>query len=610
MKLSLERIRNQVTGEIFERGERLFRDNKVKLYHIDIEKFEAEIEAAHTYTVTVQEIGENLYSRCSCPYWTTCKHVVAALLEAKEWYDENGGEMQLTRSHPSWKKFLDKIADLDPDAGAHHPAQQWRVVYFLDLNGESWSITPKKAYVKKNQFLGRFVNLGRVDLNSRELIFSPNDPIIVSFIQKRENQNYSFYNNRFFGNSQYKDTQIFHYKYGSRLGPLFDLLKASQIYSGPYEDQLSPIRFSPIPAVIHMRLHKVNGSFHLLPRVQLDDHEEDLNASYKILTEQPIWLLKDQVLYQVENLQNAALLIPFTKSNITLEIPETDFPAFLESFYTRLRGIISLPLPDSLQIERIDSISEKRIYLEESERHLDAFLRFAYRNFEVDLTDPNGSILRQDGDQVVEIVRDRDAENQARQRLLQTGLKEETKGGLSIIDTRALQWLFSYLPELVNEGYVFYGRENLQRYHIRTGTPNVRVAVSSNIDWFDLNIEIDIEGIALALKELRRAVRQNIRYVKLADQSIAQLPEEWLQKFRYLLNVTIGQDDQIKASPLHVTLIDTLFEDAQTFKADAQYYSRLKQLSSFEGVAPQSVPSSLVKILRNYQKSGYDWLYF
>lgn len=609
MKLSKERIKQEAGSDIFRRGERYYFKKRVKLIRIELDKIEAEVEGKIPYQVTVQEIGENLYSSCTCPYWTTCKHVVATLLEAKDWYEEHNGELQEAQKHPSWKKFFDKVIQAEPEPKKKQP-QLWRVVYLLDLNAESWSIMPQKAYIKKNGLLGRFSNIGEFDLNNKDLIYAPNDPIVVSHIQKTEQQHHSFYNTRYFGRARYTDMQVYHYKYGSRLGPLFDLLHDSLIYLNPYVEQVAPIKFSQEPAHIDFEFEKNNGSYHLVPLVTIAGHQERLNKTYKALTEEPIWLLKDNMLYKVENMDKANLLVPFTKNDISLTIPETEFPAFLEGVYPHLSQNAPVPLPKHMSIETLEEISQTKIYLEEGDRHLHLSVTFQYGPVEVDALDRQTTYFKQDADNITQVNRDTQAESDIWETLLSTGLKEDPKGGLRIIDSKALQWLFNYLPKLTAQGFEFYGREQLKKYKVRTGTPNVRVAVSSNIDWFDLNIEIDIEGILLSLKELRKSIRQNSRYVKLADKSIAQLPEEWFDKFQHLFNFTSVDQDSVQVSQMHVTLVDTLFQEAEAFETDERFRASVERLEHFETIKPQSLPQSLEGVLRNYQKSGYDWLYF
>ena len=259
-------------------------------------------------------------------------------------------------------------------------------------------------------------------------------------------------------------------------------------------------------------------------------------------------MLKEQTFIKIENLEFANLIVPFTKSDITLTIPENEFPAFLERVYPQLKAYAPVPLPRSLNVSLLDQATQKKLVLRESERHLDVSLKFNYGPFQVDYQDPQESYFKKDGATVVQIIRDKSFEDKAWQRLIETGLKEDARGSLRVIDSKALKWLFSNLPELSAEDFEVIGRESLERYKVRTGEPNIRVGVSSKIDWFDLNLEIDIDGVPLSLKELKKAIKQKSRYVKLTDKSIAQLSEEWFSKFQHLFNFADTDETKLKVS--------------------------------------------------------------
>ena len=55
--------------------------------------------------------------------------------------------------------------------------------------------------------------------------------------------------------------------------------------------------------------------------------------------------------------------------------------------------------------------------------------------------------------------------------------------------------------------------------------------MSSEIDWFDLDLVIDFDGVSLTLAELKKALQKEKKFVRLRDGSIARLPEKLIQKF-------------------------------------------------------------------------------
>jgi len=611
MKITQEQIVNEAGPEIFSRGKKYYQQNRVTLAELELDRFDAQVQGAVMYHVQVQKIGENFYSSCTCPYWTTCKHVVAAMLQAKDYYDQHEYELLHEKTHPSWKKFFNPLVQPQQDFYTRKKRQQWRVVYLMDFNVESWSITPQKAYLKRNNYFGRFTNIGEFDPENKDLLYAENDPIILSHIQRNEVKKNSIYDHRYFSSMNGDSPQVFHYKYGSHLGPLFDLMRQSVIFKKPYEDQLGPIQFAKETCRIEFIFQHDQEHYRLVPYFHFQNKKIQVSPEFKVLTDKPVWIFYQNEFIKVENKINIDLLLPFTKDNLILDISREEFPSFLQEAYGQISKSMVLPLPDDISVKNASTLRKTVLDMEESEKHLELFVKYDYEGHLVDALNPEQVLFVQNGeDALFRIHRDIKAEEEARQRLLDSGLKEGPRGSLRIVDSRALKWLFVNMPTLHRDGFEFIGRENLTRYKVRTGQPNVRVAVTTKIDWFDLNLEIDIEGVALTIKELRKAIRKNVRYVQLVDKSIAQLSEEWFQKFRHLFNFSTLEEGAVKVANYHVTLIDLLFEKAEIEQADDMYFNKLEQLTTFSGIQQHTLPKSMHSVLRTYQKAGYDWLYF
>lgn len=611
MDLSRKRILQEAGKEIFERGNRIYKQDRVKLKDINLDKFEAQVDTRASYHVTVQQIGETLYSNCTCPYWATCKHVVAAMLKANEWYQEYGEPLKQKQIHPGWKQFFSKAMETVAQSTDSFPRtmQTFKIIYILSLTAESWSITPKKAYIKKDGTLGRLSNIGEFNLNDKDLIYAQNDPIIVSFLKQSDAQQKSFYHQRYFGHTHFPSTQMFHYKYGSRLGPLFDLLSDSVLFLNEGTGELSPLTFADYTARLELEVQEAEKEYHVVPWVH-SEHKERLSPDYRILTEQPIWLLKDNALIKVKNQKIASLFTPFTKDHIEVNIPREEFFNFLEKTYGEISKTIFMKLPDSLVMRVIQSVNRKRIVLYESSYYLGCSLELEYDNHTVDYSNPESVLYRQESEGMVKIIREQNQEEHAVQQLKDTGIRITKDSTFRINNSKAMHWLFSAVPQLSKQGFEITGRNQLKRYKFRFGTPTVHVAVNSQIDWFDLNLDIQIDGVTLPISELSKSIRKGSRFVKLEDQSLAQLPEDWFNRFRHLFHFSQLEQGKIKVNEFHVTLIDALFEKAARMQTDTQYENSLKKLQNFQGIEQKNLPSNLKQIMRPYQKAGYDWMYF
>jgi non-specific serine/threonine protein kinase len=208
------------------------------------------------------------------------------------------------------------------------------------------------------------------------------------------------------------------------------------------------------------------------------------------------------------------------------------------------------------------------------------------------------------------VVRDAEKESEALQFLLSTGAKLNRDGKISLPKNNTLIWLMDEVPKLTKAGFAVYGEEKLKRYKVNRSPAQVRVAVESGIDWFDLKMEIDFGGILLSLKELRKALQQKSRFVKLADGSTAKLPTPWLERFRHVLNLSEEKENRLKLSHFHATLIDELFAQASQKTFDKTFKEALQRLKNFRGIKEVELPATLRGDLRPYQWAGYNWLHF
>ena len=110
------------------------------------------------------------------------------------------------------------------------------------------------------------------------------------------------------------------------------------------------------------------------------------------------------------------------------------------------------------------------------------------------------------------------------------------------------------------------------------------------------------------LPELRRAIRKRERYVKLADGSIGEIPEAWLDRYRHLFALGELHDEQLRLAPHHVTLLEHLLEE--TDHVDAEFERRRERLKDMNGIVSRDLPPGFDGVLRPYQKAGYEWLHF
>ncbi|MEZ6110753.1 MAG: SNF2-related protein [Pirellulaceae bacterium] len=140
----------------------------------------------------------------------------------------------------------------------------------------------------------------------------------------------------------------------------------------------------------------------------------------------------------------------------------------------------------------------------------------------------------------------------------------------------------------------------------------VRLSVSSAVDWFELDGEVDFDGVAVSLPSLLKAVRNEQKYVLLGDGTRGLLPEEWLRKYGRLAELGDADGDSVRFATSQAMLLDALLaaQEAENVAYDEQFDQFRQRLRTFQGIEAANAPEQFQGTLREYQREGLGWLHF
>ena len=95
-------------------------------------------------------------------------------------------------------------------------------------------------------------------------------------------------------------------------------------------------------------------------------------------------------------------------------------------------------------------------------------------------------------------------------------------------------------------------------YDAARGTAAVRFEViNQEIDWFDLRAIVHWGEQQVPLAEIRKALRRDERFIKLADSTIGEIPADWLEKYRHLFGLSEAQEDGLRVARLRTSVLAT-----------------------------------------------------
>jgi superfamily II DNA or RNA helicase len=138
----------------------------------------------------------------------------------------------------------------------------------------------------------------------------------------------------------------------------------------------------------------------------------------------------------------------------------------------------------------------------------------------------------------------------------------------------------------------------------------VSLAVTSGIDWFELEGHVGYGDQRVELPALLAAAQRGEEFVTLGDGTMGLLPEEWLRKHGALAKLGSNDGGRLRFKSSQVALLDALLAAQPAATWDEAFARSRRELQAFDGIAPMDPPESFNGTLRAYQREGLGWLVF
>jgi len=603
LKIDVKDLKDRVPDIIFKQGLEYYKEGRVKIKQWDNFSVMATVQGTYPYIVRLTTDERSFEATCTCPYNYTCKHAVAVALKVIE--DQAHVEEAPVPSGSNWREYFEKLIAIQQVDSDFSQEVRWKLVYIIHILENYWNIKPVKVYMKKDGTYGRIQEPSFNELSDQNVFRTSGDLIAISYLERLQSQQSSvYYRGRL--ETSYLD-------FGLDAGQIFNLLSTSELHIKNEDGSIGTrIRFGRKPWKLVFKLIEQEDHYTFKPFFVREDKEEAIDEKTKILTVNPIWFYRDEKLHYCDFPLSYSYIKSFIDEKLNIILSKDEYQSFISEYLAKLPIFPYVEFPPGIAVTEIHSITGKRLYIEEMDDQLVVSLSLLYDKIEISYSQSNDQYLHYDTatKQIIRVRRDRFTESTIRERVLATNIIEDTPGLFYAPFEEALDWLFDGLPALSKDGFEIMGEESLVRFRVKRAEAKFGVNISSQTDWFDLELNLEFDGVAVTLEELKRALKAHKKFVRLRDGSLARLPEKLIEKFNYILNFGRVDESTIRFANHHLTFVDKLLSEADYKKLDSLSEEKLQKLDSFDKIKNYSLPENFDGQLRDYQKAGFDWLNF
>ncbi|WP_252504888.1 SNF2 helicase associated domain-containing protein [Sporosarcina sp. Marseille-Q4943] len=587
----------------FKRGEMFYRAGKLTIEQYSDTYCKAIVEGKENFRVLIDLSNKELRTECSCPdlpfYKYKCQHVAAVLLAMME--RRRGEEPDLTEG-------LLSLFNEKPRSSGHQLHFENREV--LDLQ-----FTLKPVATRKQHMLGmelavsgihvedirqflKDVNEGQASPLTREFTF---DSQLQCFKREADAvlQQLIGFNNEdrtLRHRSVSPDTLLIPPSSWERLLPL---LNDAHTVKLEYGDKMTDFHISEATLPVRFHFEKKPETGQVLTIDGLN-HVHVLEDYELILCDGQLFQLSNEDCKRLADLQR------MVEASGTRQLPISNeqIGFFIEKVVPGLRRIGEVQLDESVMDQLVKSPLKAKLYIDRVNNRLLASLEFQYDQTvmnpvtERDL--PAGSLL----------VRDLEKEETILQLMEESSFATTDEGYLLHNEELEYEFLHHVLPKLQKLVQVYATTAIRNRIFRGHAKPRIRVkAHEDRTNWLEFKFEM--EGIPdKQIREILEALEEKRKYYRLRSGALLSLETKEFEEIQRFLN-ELPEDLETLEKGLNVPMVrgmrylDAVGDDKMFSVEESarQFFDRLLHPGNYA-----EVPPSLGTVLRDYQKTGFQWM--
>ncbi|WP_144561260.1 DEAD/DEAH box helicase [Bacillus mycoides] len=259
---------------------------------------------------------------------------------------------------------------------------------------------------------------------------------------------------------------------------------------------------------------------------------------------------------------------------------------------------------DEVISERVETAPLKaKLFLDRVKNRLLAGLEFQYGNVVINPLEEDGqpSVFNREEKKEREILE-----------IMNDSAFAKTEGGYFMHNEEAeYNFLYHVVPKLKNMLDIYATTAIKLRIHRGNSGPLIRVRRKERIDW--LAFRFDIKGIPEAeIKGVLVALEEKRKYYRLANGSLLSLESKEFNEVNQFIKESGIRKEILKGEEVNVPLVRSVkwmssLQEGNVLSLDQSVQELMENIRNPKNME-FTVPDSLVPVLREYQKDGFEWM--
>lgn len=487
--------------------------------------------------------------------------------------------------------------------------------HIVQLNPQGdFSLTYQRIFSHTANEFAR--HLTEKDLKLIKILDETEQDFIIKKYHKKPIRPVEFFS-KFFNEKFYESVRP---KIEKKLSEVLELIKVDgELYlmdsdGWPAERKIE-IASEPATVLFHFRRNAMETRY--FPTIKYQGMRIDfMFKEAQVVSNQPAWLLLNDMLYFFEQDIEGKKLMPFLNKRY-ITIPKATEGAYFEKFVA--------PLIEKYHVyaEGFEIKTEKHdpkpvikvIYVDSGVSQLQLYFKYDTHAFAMGNEKKVTVHLEKDADNYIftRIKRDAAWEKQKFNVLTGLGLKKTSPlyHNLEVPPLKdedqsyaIINWVNEHIEQLKAEGFEIEQHQGTKKFLFATN--KIDFEIKEDNDWFDINAIVYFGSHPIPFISLKQHILHKRREFTLPDGSIAIIPEKWFTQYGSLFSLSDG-GKALKLKKHHIGLINELAEDGI---ANVTLSRKLERLNDFENIADTQMPVHFKGDLRSYQKAGYNWFSF